>query len=210
MPAPSPLRRNEGRISWVSALVAPTLLALTLLAWAPAGAQAQQPRADGREAPALVGDYMLSFQLPDGGGPGVGLGFQATTRTRLQFSVRGQWSRVETEDSASGTESSARNWNVEAGPEIRIYGLQSRRVLPFFHLAGSGGYGESVSGDSRTTVRGELGFGAEWFPLRSIGISGQTGLGMARLRDEPTDSGPRVTSLQAELFRSALSLNLYF
>jgi len=205
MSPPSPLRRTEGHISWVSALVA-----LTILAWVPAGAQAQQPRADGREAPAFVGDYVLSFQLPDGGGPGVGLGFQATTRTRLQFAVRGQWSQVETEDPASGAESSARNWNVEAGPEIRIYGLQNRRVLPFFHLAGSGGYGESASGDSRTLIRGELGFGAEWFPLPSIGISGQTGLGVARLRDEPGGPGPTVTNLRAELFRSALSLNLYF
>ena len=205
MPTPSPLRRNEGRISFVSALVA-----LTILAWVPAGAQAQQPRADGREAPAFVGDYVLSFQLPDGGGPGVGLGFQATTRTRLQFSVRGQWSQVETENQASGTDHSVRNWNVEAGPEIRIYGLQNRRVLPFFHLAGSGGYGESVSGASQTIIRGELGFGAEWFPLPSIGISGQTGLGVARLRNEQSDPGPRVTTLQAELFRSALSLNLYF
>jgi hypothetical protein len=205
MSSPAPLHGIEDGSSWVSVIVA-----LAILAWAPAGAQAQEPRADGRETPALVGDYMLSFQLPDGGGPGMGLGFQATTRTRLQFSVRGQWSQVEVEEPASGTESSARNWNVEAGPEIRIYGLQNRRVLPFFHLAGSGGYGESPSGDSRTTIRGELGFGAEWFPLRSVGISGQTGLGIARLREDPGDPRPTVTTLSAELFRSALSLNLYF
>lgn len=188
----------------------PLLAVAGILAWAPAGLAAQEPRADGRETPAAVGDYVLSFELPEGGGPGFGMGFQASTRTRLGFFLRGQWSRAESEDGTTGAESSASSWAVEGGPELRIYGLQNRRVLPFFHLAAAGGYAEAANGTTQTTFGGELGFGAEWFPVRSVGISGQTGLVARRFRNEPAGPGPVTTGIATELFRSGLSLNLYF
>jgi hypothetical protein len=187
----------------------PLLAVVGLLAWAPSGLQAQEPRADGRETPAAVGDYVLSFQLPEGGGPGFGLGFQASTRTRLGVFLRGEWNRAEAEDGATGGETSATGWAVEGGPELRIYGLQNRRVLPFFHLAAAGGYGEAANGSTQTNFGGEMGLGAEWFPVRSVGISGQTGLGFRRVRNDP-GFGPITTGTSVELFRSGLSLNLYF
>jgi hypothetical protein len=206
---PSPARiRAQRRIRFGGG--ASLLVAVTFLGWTPTGAQAQEPRADGRETPAAVGDYVLSFELPEGGGPGFGMGFQTSTRTRLGFFLRGQWNRSDYEDTTTGAEGTSRSWSVEGGPELRVYGLQARRVLPFLHLAAAGGYGEAPDESTQTLVRGEVGFGAEWFPVRSVGISGQTGLGIRRTRAEPGTSGPTTTGLSAELFRSGLSLNLYF
>lgn len=207
--SPAPARIRAQRRSWCVG-GASLLVAVTFLAWAPTAAQAQEPRADGGETPAAVGDYVLSFELPEGGGPGFGMGFQASDRTRLGFFLRGQWSRSEFEDTTTGTEGTSRSWSVQGGPELRVYGLQDRRVLPFLHLAAAGGYGEAANGSTQTLVRGEVGFGAEWFPVRYVGISGQTGLGVRRTRTEPATSGPVATGLSAELFRSGLSLNLYF
>lgn len=186
------------------------LLFLTALAAAPSGVKGQEPRADGREAPASVGDYFVSFHLPDGGGSGLGLGFQATDRTRLQFVFQGEWSRSKMEDRPGTPGVEDRIWFVDVGPELRLYGLQNRKLLPFFHLTVSGGYGEVADGTTHTRLGGELGFGAEWFPFRTIGISGQTGLGGSRIFSEPPGAGPASTHLRAALFRSGLSLNLYF
>lgn len=189
-------------------LALPVLTALAAVA--PLDIAGQEPRADGREAPASVGDYFVSFHLPDGGGSGLGLGFQATDRTRLQFVVQGEWSRSRVEDGPGTPTAEDRMWFVDVGPELRLYGLQNRKVLPFFHLAVSGGYGELADGATRTRVGGELGFGAEWFPFRTIGISGQTGVGGSRVVSEPPGGGSTSTDLRASFFRSGLSLNLYF
>jgi hypothetical protein len=186
-----------------------SLVFLVLALGAPPQVAAQQSQ-EGRIAPSPAGDYVLTFHLPEGGGPGLGIGFMMSDRTRLLFLVRGDWEREDQETGAPEGTVRTTNWSAQAGPELRFYSIMNRRVLPFIHLAGHGGYGETANGTITRTARGEFGFGAEWFPVQGVGISGQTGVGISWARTEPEGEGPQNTVLRGSLFRSELSLSLYY
>jgi hypothetical protein len=194
---PSPFARSH----WKLALALGTLL----VGGAPA-LHAQEGRAP---APTPVGDYVMSFSLPSGGGPGFGIGHQWSPRTRIQFQVAVDWEQQDTELAEGVPSVRTRDLSIEGGPELRIYGLLDRPVLPFFHLTAFGGYEESSLDPSSLRFGGEVGVGAEWFPVRGVGISGQSGFRL--VRSAPRENlSPSVTTLRGALFRSGLSLNLYF
>jgi len=183
-----------------------TLTLAALLVGATPALHAQEGRAP---APTPVGDYVMSFSLPSGGGPGFGLGHQWSPRTRIQFNVAVDWEQQDTEVVEGVPAVRTRELSIEGGPELRIYGLLDRPVLPFFHLTAFGGYEESSLDPSALRFGGEVGVGAEWFPLRGVGISGQSGFRLSRTSPRE-DVGASVTTLRGGLFRSGLSLNLYF
>jgi hypothetical protein len=81
-------------------------------------------------------------------------------------------------------------------------------VVPFLELGGDvlyrDGTGLGWGGDLGATA----GLGVEWFPLRSMSLSGSTGVRLAYRHVD--GDGFSEDSLALGVFRSELLLNLYF
>lgn len=173
------------------------------------------------------GNWSLSFAAPGLGGSGERAEFGAWEmvghRTNLGLTLAIQVYGVDSESSPGGGTAQA-STDVTVGVNVRRYLMQPRDVTPFL-LAGAsiGGrydrrdgpqdYDETTRGMS-TNVFG--GVGVEWFPLRRMSLSGQTGFGLRNARYETeTDIGEdhrdsETRSAGFTSFTSALSLQIYF
>ncbi len=198
--------------------------ALVLLAAAPLGAQLADSARTGLER----GAYSLSFQAPvfgTGGGSG-SLGFwrMVSGRTNLGISVRLGAERQEHEsnridDTPRRDRMEATRVSVAAGPAVRRYFAAGERTAPFVYAGAEIGFGteaRSGTGNADADSRGahaalEAGVGLEWFAVRTLSVSGYTGV-RARagsFRTEYDFGDSEQSLLELGTFTSALAVNLY-
>ena len=200
-----------------------TLLALLLLAAAPAAAQ---EAVSARNA-LRPGAWSLSFGLPfGGGGPELGAGLGAwrmvSARTNLGVELDAYFQRADQED-AEGNERERETARAGVAVAARRYLDLGRAVAPFLAgRVGAGLFREAVDGDDvpesvvsrgwSADARG--GVGVEWFPARSVSVSGSTGVGIgferARLRGGPEPGEAESTGFSAGTFTTELGFRIYF
>jgi opacity protein-like surface antigen len=202
---------------------APALLALLLLA-AVRAAPAQE--AVSARNGLREGAWSLSFGLPLGGGPEAGAGLGAwrmvSARTNLGVELDAYLERADLEDPA-GRERERETARAALGVAARRYLDLGRAVAPFLTgRAGAGLFREAVGGDDvdgtvvargwGADVRG--GAGVEWFPARSVSVSGSTGVGIGfdrtRSRGGPEPGDARSTTVSVGTFTTELGFRIYF
>ena len=187
------------------------ILAAALLALAAAPALAQETADDASQWHPRWGDWSLSFVLPDGGAPGLGI-WRQRTDWALGVVLDADLSSTVREQPAGDLE--ATSLLLRFGPSFRRYWWQDGPAAPFFLFELGGLYQRNALGDMATWRMGadaRLGVGAEWFPMEGIGIGGHTGLGGSwfwTVDDDDVDDDE--TLLNAGLFTSALSVQIYF
>ncbi len=169
------------------------------------------------------GSWGFRFNLPEGGGAGLGAAHFITEQTNLGLDIVFAYSssedeRVSNDPDASRTRGSSR-WEMRLSPEVRRYILPRRVVRPFLTAGLTGAYASTnvdvTDGTSQRTqwrTMLEAGVGAEWFPTESVGFSGSTGIQAEYRRadqDDPEGQG-QSSRWRVNAFRSALFLTLYF
>lgn len=154
-----------------------------------------------------AGQTGLFFNFPDGGGAGFGMRKMLSRTTNaglgLQFSLSHQRATGPGQFDNSHT-----SWSIGVSPDLRLY--QSRRspVVPFLALNAQVGY-THIDQDTHGIGTGAgVGIGAEWFPTRSMSVSGSTGI--TATYDHQSHTDVSADNLSINLFRSQLTLNLYF
>ena len=70
-------------------------------------------------------------------------------------------------------------------------------------------YAKAPDGQSFLGYLGRAGIGAEWFPVDRVSVVGSTGVGMTYGHYDSADGRER-DSFDLTMFRSAITLNLYF
>jgi hypothetical protein len=111
--------------------------------------------------------------------------------------------------------------SISAGPVLRRYATTTAKVNPFL-------YGEALAGYRFHVLQGSpapatqtqqavigtvaFGLGAEWFPVRSISFSGQTGLQLRSFYsyEEFGVQTSEAFGLSVSTFTSSLFVNLYW
>jgi hypothetical protein len=212
--------------------VAALALACSAVAAVPLRAQ-DAPPADSAAAPASAADSAANELRPDGWSlsfefPAYGSGFTGQL---------GVWEMVGPSTNlglvlgiiASGRDRSGDNPDFAFGATVLQLGLQARqyvgsgRVLPFVHAAASGrlSYDRVESGPQETENGmvagvGELGMGAEWFPVPHLSIAGNTGVSFTAGRTTVTIDNGETTTEDVErhallqTYTSRLSVQIYF
>lgn len=155
----------------------------------------------------LKGQYGISFAFPDGGGAGLGVRKLLSSTTNagleLQFSV----SHRNTEHPPAA-DVSASVWSFGLAPDVRLYRKIGVPVVPFLALDGIVRFQHAENSNVFSTGAG-IGIGAEWFPIRSMSLSGSTGA-VARYDHQEQPDGRIDNIVSLGLFHSELTLNLYF
>lgn len=211
---------------------AAAVAALLLLA-VPARAQDAATAADTTATDTLPrtslqkGSWSLSFAPPGYSGSGerseFGVWEMVGARTNLGLTlavaVYGSESEID-----SGGETTMASTLVDVGVSVKRYVMAPRDVTPFvLGSAALGGRFERREADEFTeTIRGmnvgaRAAVGVEWFPVRRMSLSGQTGFGFQTGRYDTEQEFPDDTRREGELrsvsfnsFTSALSLHIYF
>ena len=178
------------------------------------------------------GHRALAFNLPNGGG--VGLGFW---RVVAPDRARGFFVNLSTSYGHSdfgqviGPEQSGNSLRVSAsvGPQLRRYFARAAPVAPFIQSGLSLGIGydrqtsdnqaggtnesHSWSGSAALTA----GPGVEWFPARRVSVSGQTGVGVSGTYSRSSGSSGGISQghnsswgVSLSTFVSSLALQIYF
>lgn len=203
-------------------ILATGLLAIGLLAAAPVSSSAQQ---DGRVP--SDGDWSITLLLfNEDGGVNFGLFNMITDRANLGLEVDFDFSAAEsdvtTQSGQGAVDGESDNWSVAIGPSLRWYGLRDSPVSPFLRTKVSVGWGGSSlelndalqRERNDFTVQGSLAIGAEWYPIRWLGIAGHTGVVASRTWTDVLNNAARndteLRSWNVRTFRSGVQLNLYF
>lgn len=183
-------------VVWMAALIACFVC--------PNALEAQVPRA---------GTFGVSFDVPEGGGAGLGLRYLPSDNLNMgiNFDFDVSYEPASDDGTQPGQESRT-DWSLGFSPDFRFYQGAGNPVAPFFELGLGVTYAKLSEGDlSDLVVRGSVGVGAEWFPTQSVGISGATGVETifvhSKLGGEPETTADEVS---VGVFRSELTLNLYF
>lgn len=205
----------------------PALLALLALLLLAAGRAAPAQEVVSARNALREGAWSLSFGLPfGGGGPELGAGLGAwrmvSARTNLGVELDARFERTDVEDPA-GRERERETARAALAVAARRYLDLGRAVAPFLTArAGAGLFRDAIGGDdvagtvvSRgwgADVRG--GVGVEWFPARSVSVSGSTGAGIGfdRTRSrgglEPGDA--ESTAWSVGTFTTEFGFRIYF
>lgn len=175
------------------------------------------------------GSWSLSFVPPGYGGGGERAEFGAWemvgARTNLGLTLAVSVYGSEGEYNGGAATATQASTFVELGMDVRRYVMAPREVTPFL-LGGaaiggrferrdaSNGYDETTRG-MNATLRAAA--GVEWFPVRRLSISGQTGFSLTAGRfsmEQDAPESPPVSSESSSLgvrsFTSALTLQIYF
>lgn len=114
------------------------------------------------------------------------------------------------------------SWVVVVGPSLRWYGNRVGPVSPYLRTTASVGWGGAetfVNGneqrnDDEFILDATLGIGAEWYPLRWLGIAGHTGFRWTRIDStsppDRNDTEVAATEQFFSSFRSGLVASFYF
>ncbi len=178
------------------------------------------------------GRRALSFNLPDGGGFGLGYWRVVAPDRARGFFVNANAHYVRNHHQQSGAPSASDDdfgTSISFGPQARRYFTHTSPVAPFiqsgvslgasYNRASSQGVNGEESGHVWTASAGvSAGPGVEWFPLRRVSLAGQTGINASVLYNRATtNAGPGYPgstssswSLSASTFVSSLMLQVYF
>ncbi len=165
---------------------------------APANASAQSPVSPGT----------LSVSLGLDRQPEAGIWFTATSYTRI--GLIGIFDRRTREVEGPGDTSTSETTTLYGGgPALKWYLTSNQqRVAPFWYLAGTAGVEDLPNDDRTTRFTGDLGFGADWFPVPQISLGGTTGLSLARERTSNGDT--TLTDTRLRSLTVGLNMHLYF
>lgn len=190
----------------------------------PLGAQS----ADSARTGLVPGTYSLSFAVPGFGGTASSGSFGfwrlMSERTNLGFfvqvSARHNRTTAEARDSAYDRDTGESELLIWAGPAVRRYLATAERVAPFLYGSAQVGYvatsrhAEPLFRDRGNGVSGavEAGGGLEWFPTRTVSLSGYTGVRASITSQEGrfTEGEYEATTTSIGTFTTALSVNIYF
>lgn len=178
--------------------------ALIAMLVGPAALWAQTPNA---------GSVGVAFNLPEGGGSGFGLRYLWSDGINMGVNVTFDLDYELASDDEVPMDESRTTWALGFTPDFRFYQGTYESIAPFFELGVGVQYAKIPEEDLRDlAVSGSVGIGAEWFPTRSVGISGSTGLRTTFLHSTTGEDDDEVVqdSVSATVFRSALSINFYF
>ena len=170
------------------------------------------------------GDWSVAIALFESG---TGTVFSAGRMfsDRLHGAVEVTYRRADVSDDPEalsvGVKANALSGEWLIGPTVRFYGAQRGPVVPY--LRAKVGFGNAVSDltiggsdlrDQDTfTIQGSVAIGAEWYPVKGIGISGHTGFQYSREtmeRYNENDILLKRTTDNLGTFRSSLMLSFYF
>jgi hypothetical protein len=159
------------------------------------------------QSPVTPGTLSVSLGLDST--PEAGIWFTATTHTRIGLIGTLMHRTSETEGPGGDSTTDTRTI-YSAGPALKWYlSSNQQRVAPFWYLAGTAGIHDRPTDVRTTTFTGNLGFGADWFPVPHVSLGGTTGLGL--VRDRTTD-GDDVTNTVTTLrsMTAGLQMHIYF
>lgn len=174
---------------------------------------------DGQTVP-RTGDWSLGFVLfDDDGGNDFGVDRMMTDRLKLGIVGSVANSTVEDEVEAPlGDDATVRSYSV--GPVVTWYGTRDLPVSPFLRAAASVGWANLVGTSSgireiaSLSLAGSVAAGAEWYPIRWLGVSAHTGLQYVRSNEEIVSDSDRLVRdrvvEQFRTFRSGLVVSYYF
>jgi len=155
-----------------------------------------------------AGSVGVAFNVPEGGGSGLGLRYLWSDDINMGltflFDLDYELANDDGEDAPS-------TWALGFHPDFRFY-QGAGSVVPFFELGIGATYAKAPEEDLTSVLgRASIGIGAEWFPAANVGIAGSTGLQMNfDHRTIGEDPGVTEDTLSLDIFRSALTINLYF
>jgi hypothetical protein len=153
------------------------------------------------------GTRSISFGLPgDQGSGSFGIWTMLNEKVNLGLNLGLGISNSRTEGTTT-----AKGTSFSIGPALRYYTAALGPVAPFLYGQGDFHYGKDTLPAPERSDKGfglTGGLGAEWFPVRNIGIAGFTGLRLARTSStrEPISS----SSFSFGTLTSGLSFNIYF
>jgi hypothetical protein len=117
------------------------------------------------------GTHAVAIALPDGGGGGFAvrkiLDSGANLGITVHFGSAWNWREGGQDDHA---------FEVGVGPDVRLYRRRSGPVVPFIELGGDVVYRDGPEGAWAGDLGASAALGVEWFALRSMSLSGSTGL----------------------------------
>lgn len=153
-----------------------------------------------------AGTWGLFFDLPDGGGSGVGLRRMLSEDRSLGLVLQFNAASLTREHGTPPVTDEHSRFFAGVGADLRFYRRARGPVVPFVQTGTFVGY-ENGSGDD-WSLAGDLALGAEWLPLDQVSVSAFAGMRAAWRR--ATDSTVRDTATSLGLVRSGLALTLYF
>lgn len=171
------------------------------------------------------GTWSLSFAAPGyGSGERAEFGVWEMVGARTNLGLTLGVSVIGAESESNGSESSVAETDVDLGIALKRYVMEPREVTPFLlgSIAVGGRYDRRDSPQYDETVRSaqaavRAAVGVEWFPVRRVSLSGQTGFGMFVGRADVEQEMPDGTTYEGknsqvsfQSFTSALSLHIYF
>lgn len=197
---------------------ATTLAAIALLALP---ARAQSPADSTAPNSLRKGVYSLSFNGPfTGEGTGeAGIWKMVDERTNVGLTVGLQFGQGTIERDGDEVDSDGRS--LKLGLAVRRYANPLARVTPFVTgTVFAFGQDTEVETENNTFTLQQYGVGAgaglgvEWFPVRQVSISGNTGLSFAYSRNETENEGSEETAkgrgFGIGTYTTGISLQIYF
>jgi hypothetical protein len=187
-------------------------MTLCLVAASASGAVAQL---GGTPAALRESAAALSFELPSGGAPGIGVWWVMSDRFALGLLASASFT-VDENEAASGNTARVDQLSLSGGPYMKLYYPAHPAVAPFLLLGVRGSYvkidmladGNPSGEERRWSAAGEAGLGAEWFPTSRIGVGGWASVSGGYANRETSTT--RMTGFFVSTLTSALLLSIYF
>lgn len=183
-------------------------------------AQEQAPRT----APEK-GDWSISLGLFDAD-DGINFGVYRLFSDRLKLGLEVEVSYAGSDSDiflAEGTiNAQVVNWTANVGPSVWWYLTDLGPITPFLRAKTTLGWSLSkvelqdsrLSEEQSSSKSGSVALGAEWFPVRRLGVAGYTGLQFIRTSVKELNTDDTVllerTRWNYRTFRSGLMVNFYF
>lgn len=195
-------------------------LSLLLLVLAPAAIRAQPSRADSPVP--VAGDWTVAASLfTSDTGSVFSVGRMLTDRLSLglELDLRSTDSE-ETLQASVESRGEATSTDHTIGPTVKWYGTRDTPVSPYLRAKVAFGWddeelfiqGERQRYEDLFRIQASLSLGAEWYPLRFLGVGGHAGFQWLRdtVDSEANDVARDRTTTTWGTFRSGLELNFYF
>lgn len=152
------------------------------------------------------GTHALSFALPSGGGAGFGVRKMLSGDRSAGLSVQMSYAHASSAR-PDGSDLAHSSYGLGVGPDLRLYRPRPGTVVPYLALRSDLAMSWGDAADTSMGLGAGAGLGVEWLPLEGMSISGETGM---TLQYSHVGGDLPSSSVALSMFRSTLSLNLYF